>query len=337
MKSYVLVTGGLGYIGSHTAVALHEQGMDLVLVDDLSNANPQMWSNLCELTQKELIWERLDLADYMQCKKLFERYHFNGVIHFAAFKAVGESVEEPLKYYHNNLSSLLNVMKCMKNFGVLAMIFSSSCTVYGDVLEQPLTENHPLIEAKSPYGSTKLMAENILKDCAEKEGLAITALRYFNPIGAHPSALIGEWSTGVPNNLVPFITQAAIGMRDELVVFGNDYPTSDGTCVRDYIHVCDLAEAHVVALKALLDKKQPGFDCYNVGTGKGLSVLELIEAFEQYCEVKVPYRIGARREGDVVMAYADTQKIEKTLGWKAQRNIKDMLLSAWKWQQKLKP
>ncbi|MDT0676908.1 UDP-glucose 4-epimerase GalE [Autumnicola musiva] len=336
MSKKVLVTGGLGFIGSHTVVALHEQGFEVVIIDNLSNSSIDVLEGITKITNKKPEFERMDLRDKTAVSKFFEKHSdIDGVIHFAASKAVGESVEKPLLYYENNLSTLIYLLQELSENPGANFIFSSSCTVYGQADELPITENAPVKKAESPYGNTKQIGEEIISDtCKVNSGFKAISLRYFNPIGAHPSAQIGELPIGTPQNLVPFITQTAIGKRKELSVFGDDYPTQDGTCVRDYIHVMDLAKAHVVALDRLISaKEKSNYEVFNLGTGTGNSVLEVIKTFEEATGKKLPYKIVGRREGDVIAAYADTEKANKVLGWKAELSLFDALQSAWKWEK----
>ena len=337
MNKKILVTGGLGFIGSHTVVALQEKGFDVVIIDNLSNSSIEVLAGITKITKISPEFENFDLREKAAVKAFFERYKIDGVIHFAASKAVGESVENPLLYYENNLNSLVYLLQEIINLNEPKFIFSSSCTVYGQADALPITEDAPVKKAESPYGNTKQIGEEIIFDtCKVNPHLQAISLRYFNPIGAHTSAEIGELPIGTPQNLVPFITQTAIGKRKELSVFGNDYPTPDGTCIRDYIHVMDLARAHVVALERLLEGEQnQNYDVFNLGTGKGNSVLEAIKAFEKVSHVKLPYSIVGRREGDITAAYADTTKANNELNWKAENNIQDALESAWKWQLRL--
>ena len=334
----ILVTGGLGYIGSHTVVALQETGFEVVVVDNLSNASIDVLVGIESITGKAPQFERLELRDKSAVADFFQSHpDLDGVIHFAASKAVGESVENPLLYYENNIHSLVYLLQNCKEYDVANLIFSSSCTVYGEPDALPITENAPIKEATSPYGNTKQINEEIIKDTCVASKLQAISLRYFNPIGAHETAHIGELPVGVPQNLVPFITQTAVGLREKLLVFGNDYPTKDGSCIRDYIHVVDLAEAHVVALQRLLDgKNKNSFEVFNVGTGKGSSVLEVITAFEETTGISLFYEITDRRSGDVVSVYADTTQANKTLGWKAKKTMEEALASAWKWEQKIR-
>lgn len=334
----ILVTGGLGYIGSHTVVALQETGFEVVVVDNLSNASIDVLVGIESITGKAPQFERLELRDKSAVADFFQSHpDLDGVIHFAASKAVGESVENPLLYYENNIHSLVYLLQNCKEYDVPNLIFSSSCTVYGEPDALPITENAPIKEATSPYGNTKQINEEIIKDTCVASKLQAISLRYFNPIGAHETAHIGELPVGVPQNLVPFITQTAVGLREKLLVFGNDYPTKDGSCIRDYIHVVDLAEAHVVALQRLLDgKNKNSFEVFNVGTGKGSSVLEVITAFEEATGVPLSYEITDRRSGDVVSVYADTTQANETLGWKSKKTMEEALASAWKWEQNIR-
>lgn len=335
----VLVTGGLGFIGSHTVVELQEKGYEVVIIDDLSNSSIDVLAGITAITGKSPIFEKLDLKEKSKVEAFFENHQdIVGVIHFAASKAVGESVEKPLLYYENNINTLVYVLKSILKLPTQNFIFSSSCTVYGQADQLPITESAPIKVAESPYGNTKQIGEEIIKDtCKVNPNLSAIALRYFNPIGAHSSTKIGELPIGVPQNLVPFITQTAAGLRKELSVFGNDYPTSDGTCVRDYIHVVDLAKAHVIAMERLVSgKNADNYETFNVGTGKGSTVLEVIQSFEKVSGKELNYKYAPRREGDVIQAYADTTKANNDLGWKAERNLDDAMLSAWKWEQKLR-
>ncbi len=330
----VLVTGGTGYIGSHTVVELMQKGFDVVVVDNLSNSFPEVLDAVAKITGKRPDFVELDLADPDAANCFFEAYQgIDTVIHFAAYKAVGESVEKPLMYYRNNLFSLINLLENMTKFGIRNLVFSSSCTVYGQPDELPVSEKSPVKGAWSPYGNTKQISEEIIADVCKVSSLNCISLRYFNPIGAHESALIGEYPIGVPGNLVPFITQTAIGKREYLSVFGNDYPTPDGTAIRDYIHVVDLAQAHVVAIQRMhSDKAQNQYEFFNLGTGQGYSVLEVIRSFEKMSGVKLKYKIVGRRAGDIEKVWADTTLANQQLGWKASRNLDDMTLSAWKWE-----
>jgi UDP-glucose 4-epimerase len=334
----ILVTGGLGFIGSHTVVELQKEGFEVVIIDDLSNSSINVLEGITAITGKTPIFEQLDLKEKGKVEKFFNQHKdIVGVIHFAASKAVGESVQKPLLYYENNINTLVYVLKSVLNLENSNFIFSSSCTVYGQADELPILESAAVKEAESPYGNTKQIGEEIIRDvCKVISNLNAISLRYFNPIGAHKSAKIGELPIGVPQNLVPFITQTAAGLRAQLSVFGDDYPTPDGTCVRDYIHVVDLAKAHVVALQRLLKKKnKENYEVFNIGTGKGSSVMEVIKSFEKVSGQKLNYKIAPRRVGDVVQTYADTSKSNTELGWKAELTLDDALLSAWKWQKTL--
>ena len=333
----ILVTGGLGYIGSHTVVALHESGYSVLVVDDLSNSERDVLKGLDQILGFTPEFMELDLRDKSAVKDLFNEHSFDGVIHFAASKAVGESVENPLLYYENNINGLVYVLQNCVAHGVHNFIFSSSCTVYGEPDHLPIDESAPIKRALSPYGNTKQIAEEILHDLCKVSDLRTILLRYFNPIGAHDSALIGELPKGVPQNLVPFITQTAAGLRQELSVFGDDYPTPDGSCIRDYIHVMDLAEAHVVALDRLVNnaQKEP-VEVFNLGTGQGNSVLEVIQTFEKATGVKLPYKIVGRRAGDVIAVYADTTKATQELGWSTKRDLSASLSSAWAWEKHIR-
>ena len=334
----ILVTGGLGFIGSHTVVALQNEGYEVVIIDNLSNSSEQVVNGITAITGKKPIFENIDLREKNLVSNFFDRHpDLLGIIHFAASKAVGESVENPLLYYENNINSLVYLLQGISKLSNANFIFSSSCTVYGQALKMPITEDAPVQPAMSPYGNTKQIGEEIIIDSAKVTNINAVLLRYFNPIGAHPSAHIGELPIGVPQNLVPFITQTAIGLRKELSVYGSDYPTPDGTCVRDYIHVVDLASAHVIALQRLIEKKNSEkVEIFNLGTGKGSSVLEVINAFEKISGKKLPYKIVDRRDGDVVEAYASTSKANEILGWKAGSSLEDALESAWKWEQKVR-
>lgn len=333
----ILVTGGLGYIGSHTVVALHESGYSVLIVDDLSNSERTVLQGLEKIIGFTPEFIELDLRDKAAVKNIFDQHSFDGVIHFAASKAVGESVENPLLYYENNINALVYVLQNCVAHGVHNFIFSSSCTVYGEPDFLPIDESAPIKRALSPYGNTKQIAEEILHDLCKVSDLRTILLRYFNPIGAHDSALIGELPKGVPQNLVPFITQTAAGLREKLSVFGDDYPTADGSCIRDYIHVMDLAEAHVVALDRLVKKaQQEPVEVFNLGTGQGNSVLEVIKTFEEATSVTLPYKIVGRREGDVIAVYADTKKATQVLGWSTQRDLATSLSSAWAWEKRIR-
>jgi len=334
----VVVTGGLGFIGSHTVVELHHAGFEPIIIDDLSNSSIEVLEGIKNIIGYKPVFEKLDLREKASVKDFFQRHNdINGLIHFAASKAVGESVENPLLYYENNINSLVYVLQELQKRDKAHFIFSSSCTVYGQAEKMPITEDAPVQQAMSPYGNTKQIGEEIIQDVAKVSAINAILLRYFNPIGAHPSAEIGELPIGVPQNLVPFITQTGFGLRKELSVFGNDYPTLDGTAVRDYIHVVDLAKAHVVALQRLLDGKNlEKVETFNVGTGFGSSVLEVIETFEKVSGQKLPYKIVGRREGDITIAYANTDKANTVLGWKAQSTLEEAMASAWKWEQKIR-
>jgi len=335
----ILVTGGTGYIGSHTVVELLEEGIEVVIIDNLSNSEYEVLDGIAAITKKKPHFEEVDLRNKELVFKVFEKHSdIEAIIHFAAFKAVGESVEKPLAYYENNLLSLIHLLEAMKKFDVPNMVFSSSCTVYGEPDSLPVDETAPIKKANSPYGNTKQICEEILKDTlVSSSGLGVISLRYFNPIGAHPSAHIGELPIGIPNNLVPFVTQTAAGIREQLRVFGDDYNTPDGSAIRDYINVLDLARAHIVAIRRLLDKKQlSAFEVFNLGTGEGYSVLEIIHAFEKATGQKVNFRVVDRREGDVEQVYADTAYANKELGWKAEKGIEETLLSAWNWEKNLR-
>ncbi|WP_396139600.1 UDP-glucose 4-epimerase GalE [Flavobacterium sp.] len=334
----ILVTGGLGFIGSHTVVELQNEGFEVVAIDNLSNSSIEVLDGIEKITSKKPIFEKIDLREKSAVQNFFKKHQdITGVIHFAASKAVGESVENPLLYYENNINSLVYLLQELANLPQANFIFSSSCTVYGQAEKMPITEDASVQPANSPYGNTKQIGEEIINDVAKVTNINAVLLRYFNPIGAHSSAEIGELPIGIPQNLVPFITQTAYGLRKELSVYGNDYPTPDGTCIRDYIHVVDLAKAHVVALQRLLNKQNlEKVETFNLGTGKGSSVLEVINAFEKVSGQKLPYKIVGRREGDVISAYANTDKANKVLGWKAAFSLEDALASAWKWEQKVR-
>lgn len=352
MKKRVLVSGGAGYIGSHVTVELIAAGYDVVVADNLSNCDMTCFDGVKKITGRDDIpFEKIDCCDSGAVMRLFSDYRIDAVIHFAAFKAVGESVAEPLKYYRNNILSFLNILDAAKAHGGCNVLFSSSATVYGETDVLPVTESSPRQSATSPYGNTKQMCEDILRDTVkataaygaevmpgiEKDGpVKGIALRYFNPIGAHPSTLIGELPNGVPNNLVPFITQTAIGKRECLSIFGNDYPTPDGTCLRDYIDIVDLAKAHVAAVARMLDgKMEEGYEIFNIGTGRPVSVLELVNTFEKVNGLKLNYKFSPRRPGDVVAIWADPSRAEEKLGWKAERSVEDTLKSAWAWESRL--
>jgi UDP-glucose 4-epimerase len=335
----VLVTGGLGFIGSHTIVELQQKGIEVVVIDNLCNSSLTVLDGIEKISGIRPYFEQLDLRDKSAVFSFFEsQANIDGMIHFAASKAVGESVENPLLYYENNINTLVYVLQALEKYNISNFIFSSSCTVYGQADVLPITENAPIKKAESPYGNTKQIGEEIIQDtCKISSNLNAISLRYFNPIGAHSSAEIGELPIGVPQNLVPFITQTAIGVRKELSVFGNDYPTTDGTCVRDYIHVVDLAKAHVLAIERLVNNKNTSnYETYNIGTGKGSTVLEVINSFEKISNTSLNYSFAPRRSGDVVEAYADNRKVSSDLGWKAESSLDDAMLSAWNWENKLK-
>ena len=334
----ILVTGGTGYIGSHTVVELQNAGFEVVVVDNLSNSNIEVLSGIEKITGIRPAFENIDCTDYVNMDRMLEKHSgIEAIIHFAASKAVGESVQKPLLYYRNNVGSLLNLMQLMPIHNIHNIVFSSSCTVYGQPDVLPVTESAPIKPALSPYGNTKQICEEIIRDTAYSSSFyQATILRYFNPIGAHPSAEIGELPTGVPNNLVPFITQTAAGIRKQLQVFGNDYNTPDGTCIRDYINVVDLAKAHVIAVKRMLEHKSKyNIETFNLGTGRGLSVLELVNTFQKVNGVKVPYRIVDRREGDIEKVWADPAFANRELGWTAQETVEETLRTAWKWELRL--
>ena len=334
----ILVTGGLGYIGSHTSVLLLEKGYDIVVVDDLSNSNIEVLDNIFKITSKKPAFEKIDLKDKKAVSKLFQDYTFDGIIHFAAHKSVNESVNYPEKYFSNNVGSLENIIaeiKLLEN--PVNFIFSSSCTVYGQADSMPINESFPLKKAESPYGESKKICEEILKKINNtNQSFKNITLRYFNPIGAHPTGLIGELPIGNPENLVPYMTQTAIGKRDFLSVFGDNYKTKDGTCIRDYINIMDLAEVHIACLEKLIAVEDENFfKIYNVGTGKGTSVFELINLFENVNDIKLNYKIGDRRKGDVISAYADTTKIKEELSWSTKYSLENALKSAWNWELNL--
>ncbi len=340
MKQTILVTGGTGFIGSHTTVELQQAGYNVVIVDNLSNSKIEVLDGIEKITGVRPAFEQVDLREKDAVEAVFAKYpEIEGVIHFAASKAVGESVEKPLLYYRNNIVSLINILELMPKYNVKGIIFSSSCTVYGQPSEEnlPVTEEAPIQKALSPYGNTKQINEEIINDYIHS-GAPIKSiiLRYFNPIGAHPSAYIGELPNGVPMNLIPFVTQTAIGVRKELKIFGNDYNTPDGTCIRDYIYVVDLAKAHVAAMARVLDKETDPIEVFNIGTGKGVSTLEVVEGFEKATGVKLNWSFAPRREGDIEKVWGNVDKANKVLGWKAETPLEDVLASAWKWQKKLR-
>jgi UDP-glucose 4-epimerase len=332
----ILITGGAGYIGSHTAVELWNAGMEPIILDDLSNSDSKVIDRLEEITGKRFAFYQGDCNKKSLLKSIADKHRIEGVIHFAAFKAVGESTAEPLKYYKNNVGSLMVLLQFMQERGIKDLVFSSSCTVYGQPEVLPVTESTPRQEAESPYGNTKKICEDILIDLVKsKPGIRVISLRYFNPVGAHPSSKIGELPLGVPANLVPFVTQVAAGIREKLIVYGNDYDTVDGSCVRDYIHVVDVADAHVKGLAYLNGQESNFYDVFNVGTGNGNTVLEVIHAFEKVSGLKLNYQIGPRRPGDVVKTWADTTKINQVLGWYPQYSLEDSMRDSWNWQQRL--
>lgn len=336
MKKKILVTGGSGYIGSHTAVILQEAGYEVIIADNLSNSSEDVIERIERICGQKLSFERCDFSNPTEAASFFERWQgIDAIIHFAAYKAVGESVEKPLMYYGNNLLSLLNVLEGMQKYKISSLVFSSSATVYGQPEELPVTESAPFQPANSPYGNTKQIAEEMIRDTTSSNAeIRAIALRYFNPIGAHSSALIGELPIGVPNNLVPFITQTAAGVRKELVVFGDDYETPDGSAIRDYIHIVDLAKAHLKAIERLLNNKSSeSYEFFNLGTGNGVSVLEVIRTFEAVNGLKLNYRISGRRPGDVEKVWADTRKANEVLGWKAECSLGESLQSAWEWEK----
>ncbi len=341
MKERILVTGGTGFIGSHTTVELIEAGYDVVIVDNLSNSSISVVDGIEKITNIRPAFEKVDCCDIKALEDVFKKYEgIKGIIHFAASKAVGESVEKPLLYYRNNINSLVNLLELMPKYTTKGIIFSSSCTVYGQPSEEnlPVTESAPIQKALSPYGNTKQINEEIIQDYIHS-GAPIKSiiLRYFNPIGAHPSAYIGELPNGVPMNLIPFVTQTAIGIRKQLKIFGNDYGTPDGTCIRDYIYVVDLAKAHVKAMSRILeDSDTDSVEIFNIGTGHGLSTLEVVEGFEKATGVKLNWEFAPRREGDIEKVWGNVDKANKILGWKAEANMEDVLRSAWKWQKKLR-
>ena len=339
MKGKILVTGGTGYIGSHTTVELQAAGYDVVIIDNLSNSNEDVLDGIERISGIRPEFVKGDCTDIDCLRDIFEKYNnIKGIINFAASKAVGESVEKPILYYRNNLNTLYNLLELMPLYGVKGLVFSSSCTVYGEPDENPVTEKSPIKKATSPYGNTKQISEEVIEDFINSGApIKSTILRYFNPVGAHPSAEIGELPNGVPQNLVPYLTQTAIGIRKELSVFGNDYSTPDGSCVRDFINVVDLAKAHVCALDRMLENPEcETLEIYNLGTGNGVSVLELINAFEKATSVKVPYRIVGRRQGDIEKVWGDATKANEVLGWKAEVSIEETMRTAWNWQLKLR-
>jgi UDP-glucose 4-epimerase len=337
MEKYILVTGGAGYIGSHTVVSLVENGYTPIILDDFRNANRVVVDGLTKILGKEPLIIEIDVCDQKGVKEVFERFNFEGVIHFAAFKAVGESVQEPLKYYYNNLQGLVNVLSNMLEFNVKNFVFSSSCTVYGEPRGfKEVTEETKKNLPNSPYGYTKWIGEQIIEDTFKANSdLKIAVLRYFNPVGAHKSSLIGEFPIGKPNNLMPYITQTAIGKQEKLIIFGKDYPTIDGTCVRDYIHVMDLADAHSKAVLFLNKETYGCLEIINIGTGKGSSVLEFVQTFEKECNFKLNWEFGERRSGDVAEIYANADKAKSTLNWQAKYTVKEAVIDSWNWEKKL--
>jgi len=339
MAKQILVTGGTGYIGSHTVVELQSKGFEVVIVDNLSNSQIEVLDNIEKISGIRPAFEQFDLSERDLTDAFFQKYtNLDAIIHFAAYKAVGESVQKPLEYYRNNMGSLMNLLECMKKYNVPHMVFSSSCTVYGQPDVLPVTEETPRKEAESPYGNTKAICEDIMRDfCKSTDTVNCIALRYFNPIGAHPTALIGELPVGVPNNLVPFITQTAAGLRDELSIFGDDYETEDGTAIRDYINVVDLAKAHVVAIDRMLNgESKANYEYFNVGTGSGYSVMQLVKAFIDVNGVNLKYKIVDRREGDIEKIWADTTYGNAELGWKAEKTLEETLASAWAWEKNIR-
>ncbi|MFT5860292.1 MAG: UDP-glucose 4-epimerase [Flavobacteriaceae bacterium] len=337
-RNYILVTGGAGFIGSHTVVELINNGLTPVIVDDFRNSSREMVAGIEKIVGKEVIVHPADICDSEQLSRVFEKYNFEGIIHFAAYKAVGESVESPLMYYKNNIGGLVNCLECALKYDVQNFLFSSSCTVYGDPDESTtVTESTPQKEANSPYGATKQMGERILSDVVKSGArLKVLNLRYFNPIGAHASGLIGELPIGKPNNLLPYVTQTAVGILDKLTVFGNNYDTADGTCIRDYIHVVDLADAHVKGLNWLTNQEDSTIEIVNVGTGKGTSVLEIINTFEKVSGTQLNWGFGERRAGDVEQIFADVTKAKELFDWEANNNIEDAVRDAWNWEQNLR-
>jgi len=331
----ILVTGGLGFIGSHTVVELQNAGYNVIIIDNLYNSKIEVLDQITSISGVKPEYHNIDLREKVALQNFFSNHKIDGIIHFAASKAVGESVEKPLLYYENNIGTLVYILQEMKAHQISNFIFSSSCTVYGQADELPITENAPVKPAESPYGNTKQIGEEIIRESCKADHLNAISLRYFNPIGAHDSAKIGELPLGVPQNLIPYITQTAAGLREELSVFGDDYPTQDGTAIRDYIHVVDLAKAHIAALERLINNKnKTNYEVFNVGTGTGSSVLEIVKVFEETNNLKLNYKIVNRREGDIIAAYADTTLANQELGWKAEKTLEEALASAWKWQQK---
>lgn len=338
MTKKILVTGGTGYIGSHTCIELIHQGYEPLIIDNLSNSDLSRLGQIEKITGKRPLFEQVEMCDAQALRALFQRNRdIAAIIHFAAVLQVGESVEKPLFYYRNNLQSTLNLLDCQAEFGIAPIVFSSSCTVYGNPDVLPVTETAPVKEAVSPYGNTKKICEDFIRDASNATSIRAISLRYFNPIGNHASAETGEIPHGVPSHLVPYITQTARGIRPHLNIFGGDYATPDGTCLRDYLHVVDLAEAHIVAIERLIHQQQETpFEVFNIGTGKGTSVLDMVKAFEQATGISIPYQIVPRRPGDVEAVFADTTRAEKVLGWKARLGLEEMLRSAWEWENRMK-
>ncbi|GAO30342.1 UDP-glucose 4-epimerase GalE [Geofilum rubicundum] len=339
MSKKILVTGGTGYIGSHTVVELQNAGFEVVIADNLSNSKIEVVDAIEKITGQRPAFEKTDLSNAIETRDLFDKHtDIVAIIHFAAFKAVGESVQKPLEYYQNNLNSLINILDNMRRLQIASLVFSSSCTVYGQPDHLPVTEQTPRKPAESPYGNTKAISEDVMRDfCQVNPEINCIALRYFNPIGAHPTALIGELPLGVPNNLVPFITQTAAGLRKELSIFGDDYDTPDGTAIRDYINVVDLSEAHVVAINRLIKKNQKAnYEFFNVGTGQGVSVMQLVKTFMEVTGVNLPYTIAPRRAGDIEKIWADTTFSNKELGWEAKKTVEETLQSAWAWEKNVR-
>jgi len=339
MKKRIIVSGGTGYIGSHTAVELINEGYEVILIDNLYNSEKEVTGRIAEITGTTPELEIFDLCDREKLQDCFGRHrNIDAIIHFAAYKAVGESVNKPLEYYRNNLVSLINLLDSMRSFDIPSMVFSSSCTVYGQPEKLPVTEDAPIQPAVSPYGNTKQIGEEIIRDTVfAEEKISAISLRYFNPIGAHPSALIGELPRGIPENLVPYITQTAYGLRDELKVYGNDYDTPDGSCIRDYLHVVDLAKAHVIAVERLIGKRnKKRYEVFNLGTGRGVSVLEEIHSFEKATGIKLRYRITGRRPGDIEKIWADPALANKELGWKALSTLEECMRTAWEWEKNIR-
>lgn len=335
-KGKIIVTGGTGYIGSHTVCEIIEQGYEVIVIDNLSNSNEFILDRIEQIIHQKPKFYKIDVCDTTALDQVFqENSNIKGVIHFAAWKSVGESVLNPLKYYRNNIDGLLSVLEVMIKHQVSNIVFSSSCSVYGNAERLPVLEDSPLMQAESPYGNTKTICEEILKDVSKTGFIRAIALRYFNPVGSHESILIGELPLGVPSNLIPVITQAASGKREEMYVFGNDYPTIDGTCIRDYIHVVDLAKAHIKSVELLVNQEHISYDVFNIGTGEGVSVKQAIDTFEKVSGQKVPYKYVDRRAGDVVQIWADCRKANEILGWRAECSLEDSLLSSWKWQLEL--